>query len=150
MPDGLNIEISCACQTGDVDIGKLQEIAAQVCEKFAVCHATISIAIVNDEEMLRVHKEFLDSDAQTDVISFDLSDEDSKAKSFELVVNYDEASRQSSSMGHSLQAELALYITHGLLHNLGFDDIEEDQNKKMHEMEDEILTQAGYGSVYKK
>jgi probable rRNA maturation factor len=150
MTDGLNIEISCACPTSDVDISKLEEIAALVCEKFNVCQATVSIAIVNDEEMIRVHKEFLDSDTQTDVISFDLTDEESQLKSFELVVNYDEAGRQSSSMGHSIQAELALYITHGLLHNLGFDDIEEDQSEKMHDMEDEILTQAGYGSVYKK
>ena len=48
------------------------------------------------------------------------------------------------------EAELALYITHGLLHNLGFDDSTEMQAKKMHDTEDEILRQSGFGLVYNK
>jgi len=49
---------------------------------------------------------------------------------FELVVNGEMAVRQALLRKHSSQAELALYITHGLLHNLGFDDAAEDQAKK--------------------
>ncbi len=60
------------------------------------------------------------------------------------------ALRQADLRGHSSQAELALYITHGLLHNLGFDDSTEDKAKKMHDMEDKILQQLGYGLVYNK
>lgn len=67
---------------------------------------------------------------------------------FELVVNAEKAVKQASLRGHSGEAELALYITHGLLHNLGFDDSKRQQAKKMHETEDEILQQFGYGPVY--
>ena len=83
----VNIEITCDIETIKVDTGKLEELAGQICGRFDVCPVTISIAIVGDEEMLRVNKEFLDSEEQTDVISFDLSDENESLKVFELVIN---------------------------------------------------------------
>jgi probable rRNA maturation factor len=60
------------------------------------------------------------------------------------------ALRQANSRGHSSEAEIALYITHGLLHNLGFDDSTEPKAKNMHDIEDNILQQLGYGLVYNK
>ena len=146
----VNVEITCDIGVLDIDTGKLEELAGQICRRFDVCPATVSIAIVDDEEMLRVNKEFLNSDEQTDVISFDLSDENETLKVFELVVNADQAIRQAKSRGHLPEAELALYVTHGLLHNFGFDDIDEEDAKKMHTMEDKILQEAGYGIVYEK
>ena len=146
----INIEIACDIEGLTVDTGKLEKLAGQICGRFNVCAATVSIAIVGDEEMLRVNKEFRNSDEQTDVISFDLSDENESLKVFELVANADQAMRQAESRGHSAEAELALYITHGLLHNLGFDDIDEEDATKMHAMEDKILQEADFGTVYDK
>ena len=60
------------------------------------------------------------------------------------------AVRQANLRGHASQAELALYITHGLLHNLGFDDSTDSKARKMHDTEDNILQQLGYGFVYNK
>jgi probable rRNA maturation factor len=57
------------------------------------------------------------------------------------------AAREANVRGHSGEAELALYITHGLLHNLGFDDSTKRQAAKMHRTEDEILQQFGYGHI---
>ncbi len=146
----IKIEIACDLEGLTVDAGKLEELAGQVCARFDMCPVSVSIAIVGDEEMLRVNKKFLDSDEQTDVISFDLSNENEALKVFELVVNADQALRQAKSRGHLPEAELALYITHGLLHNLGFNDIDEKDAAKMHAMEDKILREAGYGTVYEK
>jgi len=56
--------------------------------------------------------------------------------------------REAARRGHSAEAELALYVTHGLLHNLGFNDATAAQARKMHRMEDEILQHLGYGFVY--
>jgi probable rRNA maturation factor len=77
-------------------------------------------------------------------------DKKNSAKSFELVVNGETAVRQAKLRGHSSEAELALYITHGLLHNLGFDDSTKKKAEKMHSTEDKILRQFGYGPVYNK
>jgi probable rRNA maturation factor len=112
----------------------------------------ISIAIVDDIEIRKLNRKFLNRRSTTDCLSFDLSDTQAPGspKTFELVVNAEMAVRQANLRGHSPQAELALYITHGLLHNLGFDDSSDNKAKKMHEMEDNILQQLGYGLVYNK
>ena len=144
------VEITCDCQNLEVDFDRLNRLAEKICQRFFVSQATVSIAIVDDDLIRKVNKKFLNRPDRTDVISFDLSDDKDIAKSFELLINADEAARQASKRGHSIEAELALYITHGLLHNLGFDDTEDIQARKMHKMEDKILQQAGFGIVYDK
>jgi rRNA maturation RNase YbeY len=66
----------------------------------------------------------------------------------EIIVNAQKAKSESKKRGHSPQAELALYITHALLHNLGFNDNNPKNAKLMHQMEDKILQKQGFGIVY--
>jgi len=136
----------------DVDLAKLKKLVKAVCSRFKLPKAAVSVAIVGDGEIRRVNKQFLNCDSTTDCLSFNLSDNDTEggSKSFELVVNGEMAVKEANLRGHSNEAELALYITHGLLHNLGFDDSTQEQAKKMHDTEDEILQQLGYGLVYNK
>jgi probable rRNA maturation factor len=133
----------------DVCLPRLEKLVRAICKRFKLSKATISIAIVDDAQIRKVNKQFLNRDSTTDCLSFDLSDDDTNApKSFELVVNAEMAVKEANSRNHSSEAELALYITHGLLHNLGFDDSSKDRLRKMHDTEDEILKQQGYGLVY--
>ena len=145
-----NIVVSFCCEHQDigVDLEKLKDLAENICRSFDITGATISIAIVGDNEIQKINIEFLNTAAKTDVISFDLSDDTAGAKDYQLVVNADEAGRQAQKRGHDIEAELALYIAHGLLHNLGFNDAKTDEAQKMHDLEDEILQQAGFGIIY--
>jgi len=132
-----------------LDLPKLEKLVRAVCKRFRLSKATISIAIVDDAQIRKVNKQFLGRDHPTDCLSFDLSDEDENfAKSFELLVNAERAIREASLRGHSSEAELALYVIHALLHNLGFDDSTDNRARKMHDTENEILEELGYGSVY--
>ena len=131
----------------DVSQSKLKELVKSICKRFELLKVTVSIAIGNDDEIRRINKQFLNRKGTSDCLSFDLSDNENR-KLFELVVNGEMAVREAKRRGHSPEAELALYITHGLLHNLGFDDSTQRKAKKMHETEDEILQQFGYGFVY--
>ena len=144
----ISIQITSPIQVPDIDTERLETLTREILKQFAVDRATVSIAIVDDEGIIEINKRFLDRTTATDVISFDLTDEDDDCRTFDIVVNADQASRQSAERGHSQQAELALYITHGMLHNLGFDDADEEQSKEMHAMEDQILQKAGYGKIY--
>lgn len=140
------VEINCD-DDEPFDSQKLSSLAKSICNKFEVTTATVSIAIVDDQAITKINKDFLDHQGPTDVISFDLSD-DEDFKNFEIVINADQAERQSAERGHSTEAEIALYLTHGLLHNLGFDDQDDEQAKKMHETEDAILKEEGFGIIY--
>ncbi len=152
-----NILIRIIKNFKDIDISKLKikKLAKALCYRFGRDESTdtryeISIAIVNDNEIRELNRKFLHSKATTDCLSFDLSDDEKGTKVFDLIVNGEMAVRQANQRDHSSEAELALYITHGLLHNLGFDDSTKSQARKMHDTEDEILQEFGYGIVYNK
>ncbi len=136
----------------EVRLPELRKLVKAICNRFKLSKATVSIAIVDDAQILELNKQFLNSKLATDCLSFDLSDDKGpqSPKLFELIVNGEMAVREANLRGHSSEAEMALYITHGLLHHLGFDDSTESQARKMHDMEDEILQQFGYGLVYNK
>jgi len=117
----------------------------------------VDIAIVDDDQIRQLNKRFKNKNRTTDCLSFDLSDDDSgqdagdnAPRILELIVNGQMAARQAKLRGHRPEAELALYITHGLLHCIGFDDATQAQARRMHEAEDEILQQLGYGLVYNR
>lgn len=133
----------------DIRLPRLKKLVEVICNRFKLSKATISIAIVDDTQIRKVNKQFLNKDNPTDCLSFNLSENDTNSvKSFELVVNAEMAVKEANLRGHSSEAELALYITHGLLHNLGFDDSTQKDAEKMHNIENEILQQLGYGPVY--
>lgn len=143
------VEIDCGVQNADLDIERFKNLSMAICRRFDVTDAVVSIAIVGDKEIADVNEKFLQKSNTTDVISFDLTEPDATEKVFDLVINAAEAARQAEKRAHTLNAELALYITHGLLHNLGFDDADEKDAERMHRTEDDILTQAGYGVIYR-
>lgn len=155
----------------DVKVEKLKKLVKSVCKHFRLAKATIGIAIVNNAEIKRLNKQFLNRNTTTDCLSFDLSDGQdqvakhgigkqegkkvfgrgrSTARIFELVVNGERAAKEAKVRSHSDEAELALYVVHGLLHNLDYDDSTKAKAKKMHETEDKILQELGYGLVYNK
>ena len=132
------------------DAPKLKMLVRAICKRFGVFQARISIGIVDDAEIGALNRRFLNREGTTDCLSFDLSDETEPEgqKVFDLIVNGELALREAAQRGHEARAELALYITHGLLHHLGFDDATEEQARRMHRTEDEILLHLGYGLVY--
>jgi probable rRNA maturation factor len=143
------VQITKNLKNIDIHPPKLKKLVKITCNRFKLSKATISIAIVDDAQIRKANKQFLNKDNPTDCLSFNLSENDTNSvKSFELVVNAEMAVRQANLRGHSSEAELALYITHSLLHNFGFNDSTQSQTKKMHNIENEILQQLGYGPVY--
>lgn len=148
------VQITKKFQDIDVSIRKLEDLVKTICRRFDLSKAAVSVAIVDDTQIRRINRQFLGRNVRTDCLSFDLSDGDkcgwSSSASFELVVNGELAVKEANWRGHSSEAELALYVTHSMLHNLGFDDSTQEQARKMHDAEDEILRQLGYGVVYNK
>lgn len=127
---------------------RIEWLVEAACEKHGLKDAFISVAVVDDETISGVHEEFMNDPSTTDVISFDLTDDGDPAPTFEMVVNADMAARMADEMGHSAEEELLLYVLHGLLHNLGFDDLTEEDFLIMHKEEDDILEQLGLGRLF--
>jgi probable rRNA maturation factor len=109
----------------------------------------LSVAFVGDERMRALHNRYLGIDSPTDVLTFEL-DYDSRGKvlSGEVIVCVPEARRQAKLRGTRAQDEVLLYALHGMLHLCGYDDHTTAGFKRMHAMEDRILTQIGVGKVF--
>jgi len=151
MNDFKNISIQFACDADcGFDLRKLKKLVRNVCSEFKMLDAIIQIRIVDDAGMIDIHRQFLKKNNTTDVISFDLSDEFEPKRNFQIMVNAPMARRQAEKRGHSAESELALYIVHGLLHQVGYDDRIPSQAQRMHEKEDIILQRQGFGVIYQK
>ena len=146
----ITVEVKDHFAGAPADPSKLRTLVRAICKRLAVSRAVVSIGVVDDAEMRRLNAQFLHRRGNTDSLSFDLSDETSpkEPRVFDLIVNGELAVREAARRGHAAEAELALYVAHGLLHQLGFDDATEEQAARMHRTEDEILQDLGYGLVY--
>ncbi len=120
---------------------------------FAHLRATGSVRakVVNDQQMADAHQRFSGIPGTTDVLTFDLNEEDdsdTKALDTDLIICFDEAARQAHSHNHSTEHELLLYIIHGTLHCLGYNDHTPEDYNAMHTREDQLLTSAGIGPLF--
>ena len=146
------VQLANHCRDISVSVPAIRKLVKSVCNRFGLTRVTVGIAVVDDAQFREVNVRFLKRGRTSDCLSFDLSDKKSAdaPRLFELVINGEMAVTQSGLRGHSSRAELALYVTHGLLHQLGFTDATPAQARKMHNTEDEILQNLGYGPVYHK
>jgi probable rRNA maturation factor len=144
----IDVEIHQSFDGIDLDRHAIETLVQSICQAYAVTDARVSVAVIDDEETCRLNVRYLNHEGTTDCFSFDLTDDGQQRRDFEVIVNGEKAIEQARLRGHSVQAELALYLTHGLLHNLGHDDATEDEARAMHAEEDRILKALGYGAVY--
>lgn len=98
----------------------------------------IDISIVGSREIARLNTQYLDHEGRTDVISFPQQSQDALNALLpgsvllgDVVVCAQEAYEQSKQYKNSFNQEFGLYIIHGILHLLGFDDQKPDQKKVM-------------------
>lgn len=120
---------------------KLAELVQFLSRAEGVRVAAVDIAVVNSAEMTGVNRRFLDHRGDTDVISFDLTDQGGQGLSIQLVICGDVAVRQAPHHGLKPQHELMLYVIHGLLHMMGYEDTTIRGGARMHAREEELLKQ---------
>jgi len=106
----------------------------------------VSIAIVDDDAMRNLNRQFRKKNKTTDVLTFpaDESDADPNAKGRplgDIVISLDQARRQATEQKHSLATEVRYLILHGILHALGYDH--ETDNGEMNALEVQVRAKVG-------
>jgi probable rRNA maturation factor len=102
---------------------------------------------VDDETIHGLNRRFLDHDFPTDVITFPLEEEDGHLEG-EIVASFDTARREAGRFGWPAADELLLYVIHGALHLLGYDDTTADAAGQMREQERVMLAHFGRSACY--
>ena len=110
----------------------------------------LSVSIIDDETIHTYNKQYRGIDRPTDVLSFAFQDDedmilDSKMPTElgDILISYETMLRQADDYGHSIDREMCFLFTHGLLHLLGYDHMEKDDEKEMFALQNEILEGLG-------
>jgi probable rRNA maturation factor len=122
-----------------IDRRQLREVVRVVLEGEGIADSEISLAFVDNATIHRLNMRYLQHDEPTDILTFPLSEPDSKKLAGELVIGAEVALAQAAERGHDVQVELCLYVIHGLLHLCGFDDHDEIDIRAMRERERHYL-----------
>ena len=144
------ISIAAPQEAVPIDRAAVRAAVRAVLDGEEVADYEVSLAFVDDATIHRLNKQFLGHDEPTDVLSFPLSDAGAKRLSGELVIGAQVAAAQAAEAGHDVQAELALYVIHGLLHLCGHDDHDAAGAGRMRERERHYLRQLGLPDISPK
>ena len=81
----------------------------------------VTVSFIGDEEMKKLNKQFRGKDYPTDVLSFGINDDvpDGTYHLGDIVVNIEQARRQSQESGDTLEQEISELVAHGMLHLQG-------------------------------
>lgn len=138
----IEIEVTDQQTATDVDGALLKRVAAAIVHDHGPSSWRISIAIVDDDTIHRLNRTYLHHDYATDVLSFVL-ERTAELLEGEIVVSGQMAQAQAARYGWSPHHELLLYVIHGLLHLVGYDDQTPAAREAMRCAEDRYLKQCG-------
>lgn len=128
----------------------LPKTARLVLRHFGVARANLSIVLVDTPTIRQLKKKYFGRSQDTDVISFDLRDSacsEEHGLDIEVVINAQRALALTQTT-KAATTELHLYLVHGLLHQLGFNDDTPAHARCMHQQEDTLLEQLGWGRPF--
>ena len=130
---------------------EIREYVQKVLEKEHESEAPVymSLLFTGNDEIQVINREYRDKDQPTDVISFAYHEtEDFDIGPYDtlgdIVISLERVVEQAKEYNHSDKRELFYVLTHGILHLLGYDHIEEEDKKEMRAKEEEILGSFGY------
>ena len=144
----------------DDNIIKLIENTIDMCMKAEKLDKDyeVSVRIVDDVEIRLINKEHRDIDKSTDVLSFPMvefvngeliSDEGDYDMDLDelmlgdIIISAQTAKRQAIEYGHSFEREMAFLTAHSCFHILGYDHMEDDEEKLMIKKQEAVLAQMG-------
>jgi probable rRNA maturation factor len=142
-----SITITNAQSRLPVDRRRLRKAVRMILQDASVQRAKIGLAVVDDPAIAELHQRFLDDADPTDVLSFTL-EQSSGYLEGEIVVSADTARSSAKRYKWPAEDELLLYVIHGALHLVGYDDTAQKKRIKMREKEKEYL--ARFGLKYAK
>ena len=139
----VNNETTC-----ELDEKELSDLCRFVLDRMRIHpQAELAVLLVDPDTMEQLHLKWMDEPGPTDVLSFPMDelrptpdDEEPKPGLLgDVVLCPDVARRQAKQAGHSAEDELHLLTTHGILHLLGYDHAEPEEEKEMFDLQGQLL-----------
>ena len=127
------------------EIKIMKKILKRALKSEKIKNASFNVILIDDKEITKINKMYRKKDKPTDVISFALEDNKKSISAYnkrilgDIYISVETAKKQAKEYNHSLKRELCFLSVHGLLHLLGYDHIEEKDEKIMFKKQELIL-----------
>jgi probable rRNA maturation factor len=131
-----------------IDEGELALLARHVLAAMRVHRqAELSVVLVDEPAMEQLNRQWMDETGPTDVLAFPMDelrpggedDDPQPGLLGDVVLCPQVAKQQARAAGHSSEEELLLLTTHGILHLLGFDHAEPEEEREMFTLQRQLL-----------
>lgn len=130
---------------------------SEVREILKTCDFAVNVRLSDDAEVWHLNKEFRNMDKPTNVLSFanlDFADfeaapEGETTELGDIIIAFETMQKEAEIEGITLTAHYCHLLTHGFLHIMGFDHIEDDEAEYMESFETAILAELGIENPYK-
>ena len=127
------------------ELDVLEEYVKYVSKKLDIDKAIFNIIMTDEKQIHELNLNYRGIDRKTDVITFALEDgDDFRNPEFrvlgDIYISVPVAYEQASNYGHSRIREICFLATHGILHLLGYDHMEEKDEKIMFSLQEELLS----------
>jgi probable rRNA maturation factor len=150
MPDILISNLQDKIDVGESTEKLLKEVVAfALAKENAPEDVEVSLALVDDEYIQQLNKNYRSKDAPTDVLSFAMKERvagedfdggpEAEKLLGDIVISVERAKKQAEEYGHSFEREMAYLTVHGTLHLLGYDHEIEEEKRVMRHKEEQIL-----------
>ena len=132
----------------EADEAEIVALARHVLTQMGVHpQAELSVVLVDEAAMEQLHVQWMDEPGPTDVLSFPMDElrpgregsDPQEGVLGDIVLCPSVAERQAHEAGHATEEELLLLTTHGILHLLGYDHAEAEEEKEMFELQRQLL-----------
>lgn len=134
-------------KASNIDDNYVISLANYVLNDEKVSNAELNIIIVDNKKIREINKNYRGKDYATDVISFALEDEPfikiDKRILGDIYISFEKIGEQAKAYNHSFKRELSFLVVHGLLHLLGYDHENIEDEKIMFERQEKILDEYG-------
>lgn len=128
------------------DLKRMQSVVDAAIAADGLGPSALTVLLIDDAESARLHQEHFDAPDTTDVMTFpDGSENPETGRTHlgDLAVCVDVAERAALERGRSTSDELTLYVLHGVLHLLGYDDVDPDDQAVMWAEQRRLLATVG-------
>ncbi len=129
-----------------LDHARIQAVVDAALAEDGMTDTQLTVLVVDDAESARLHGEHFADPAPTDVMTFPDGSTDPETgchRLGDLAVNAAEAARIAAERGRTAADELTLYVLHGVLHLLGYDDLDPGDQREMWAVQRRLLAGVG-------
>lgn len=135
------------------ELSFVEKVLKHAAETENISEAEVSVTFVTNDIIQAINNEYRGKNTPTDVISFAMEElgegeqeiigADEPRMLGDIIISLDRTKEQAADYGHSFERELGFLAVHGFLHLLGYDHMNEEEEKEMFSKQENILASLG-------